>query len=74
MKITATLTTDVTFDTTKEIEEAIKKVQDAALKDDDAEYDFQEDILFDLIKRELRRRNFKNITFSDTNVLDANWD
>lgn len=74
MKITATLTTDVTFDTTKEIEEAIKKVQDAALKDDDAEYDFQEDILFDLIKRELRRRNFKNITFSDTNILDANWD
>ena len=74
MKITTTLTTDVTFDTTKEIEEAIKKVQDAALKDDDAEYDFQEDILFDLIKRELRRRNFKNITFSDTNVLDANWE
>lgn len=74
MKITATLTTDVTFDTTKEIEEAIKKVQDAALKNDDAEYDFQEDILFNLVKRELRRRNFKNITFSDTNVLDANWD
>jgi hypothetical protein len=73
MKITATLTTDVTFDATKEIEEAIKKVQDAALKDDDAEYDYQEEILFDLIKRELRRRNFTNITFSDTNVLDTNW-
>lgn len=73
MKIIATLTTDVTFDTTKEMEDIIKKIEVAATQDDDAEYDYLEDILFDLIKRELRRRNFSNVTFSDTKVLDTNW-
>lgn len=73
MKIIATLTTDVTFDTTKEMEDIIKKIEVAATQDDDAEYDYLEDILFDLIKRELRRKNFSNVTFSDTKVLDTNW-
>ena len=73
MKIIATLTTDVTLDTTKEMEDIIKKIEVAATEDDDAEYDYLEDILFDLIKRELRRKNFSNVTFSDTNVLDTNW-
>ena len=73
MKIIATLTTDVTLDTTKEMEDIIKKIEVAATEDDDAEYDYLEDILFDLIKRELRRKNFSNVTFSDTKVLDTNW-
>lgn len=73
MKIIATLTTDVTLNTTKEMEDIIKKIEVAATEDDDAEYDYLEDILFDLIKRELRRKNFSNVTFSDTKILDTNW-
>lgn len=74
MKITVTISTDVTFDVTEEMKDAIKKINVAALEDDDAEYDYQEEILFDLIERELRKRNFTNVAFSDTHVLDANWD
>ena len=67
MKITVTLSTDVTFDATKEIKEVIKKIEDAALDD---EYDYLiEEKLSKLIEEELEKRNFSNF-----NILDTNWD
>ena len=70
-KITVTINADVTFETTKEEEEIIKKMRHAEDKDDWDRYCELENKFEEIISNRVSKE-IKNI--KDINVLDTNWD